>query len=350
VDTATGKERLARRDAGRIQAMAFSPGGEVLALGPQDPVLLLLDAATGSEICQLRLTENITDLTFSPDGKTLAGGAGYGTLHFWEVAAGQERTQWPDRDLRSGSAVAFSPDGRLLALGDADGKLRLVSAATGKELKRLEGHQGVITSLAFAADGKTLASGSWDTTVLIWDISDLGERKEDPSAALGADRLAALWTELASDDAVKAYRAMQDLVAAPQQSVPFLTRRVQPEARVTDERITQLIAKLDNERFEAREAAAVELAKLEKRAEPLLRKTLAKGPSPEVRRRIESLLSKLQGPVTFGATLRSLRIIEVLEHTATPEAHQLLDKLAAGAPDARLTREAKAALQRLKGR
>ena len=45
--------------------------------------------------------------------------------------------------------------------------------------------------------------------------------------------------------------------------------------------------------------------------------------------------------------LLTLRGLEVLEHIATPEAKQVLQKLAAGAPDARLTREAKAALQRL---
>jgi RNA polymerase sigma factor (sigma-70 family) len=347
VDAATGKERLARRDAGHIQSMAFSPGGEVLALGPQDPVLLLLDAATGSEIYKQRPTENVTNLTFSPDGKTLAGGAGYGTLRFWEVATGKERAQWPDRDLRSGSAMAFSPDGRLLALGDADGKIRLVSAATGNELKQLRGHRSGITSLAFATDGKTLASGSWDTTVLVWDVCGIGERKEEPPAAVGAGQLAALWANLASDDAAKAYRSIQDLIAASRQSVPFLAQRMQPRAPVTAERITQLIAELDNERFEAREEAAAALAGLEKRAEPLLRKTLAKDPSLEVRRRIESLLGKLQGPVTFAETLRALRTIEVLEHIATPEARQLLQKLASGAPDARLTRDAKAALKRL---
>jgi hypothetical protein len=48
-----------------------------------------------------------------------------------------------------------------------------------------------------------------------------------------------------------------------------------------------------------------------------------------------------------GQTLRSLRAIEVLEHLATPEARQVLQKLAEGAPNVRLTREAKAALARL---
>jgi hypothetical protein len=108
-----------------------------------------------------------------------------------------------------------------------------------------------------------------------------------------------------------------------------------------------LIAELDNERSEAREQAFTELAGLENRAEPLLRKMSANDPSPEARRRIESLLNKLRGPLTFAPTIRLVRTVEVLEHAGTAEARQFLQKLAEGAPDARLTREAKAALQRL---
>jgi hypothetical protein len=242
--------------------------------------------------------------------------------------------------------MAFSPDGQLLALGDADGTLRLCLAATGKELKRLPGHRSGITRLAFAPDGRTLATGSWDTTALVWDVSHLIGRREKSPAALGASQLEALWTDLASDDAAKAYRAIHELAAASGQSVPFLAQRVRPRAASTDERIVQLIGELDNEQFEAREKAAAELAGLEKQAEPLLRKTLASRPSAEVSRRIEALLNQLQGPVTFPEAVRLLRTIEVLEQAATPEARQHLQKLAAGTSEARLTREAKASLAR----
>ncbi|MBY0528552.1 MAG: WD40 domain-containing protein [Gemmataceae bacterium] len=42
--------------------------------------------------------------------------------------------------------------------------------ATGKERARLTGHLARVLSVAFAADGKTLASGSEDTTILVWDV------------------------------------------------------------------------------------------------------------------------------------------------------------------------------------
>jgi len=46
----------------------------------------------------------------------------------------------------------------------------------------------------------------------------------------------------------------------------------------------------------------------------------------------------------------SVRAVEVLEHITTPEARQLLQELACGAAEARLSREANAALERLKKR
>ena len=66
-----------------------------------------------------------------------------------------------------------------------------------------------------------------------------------------------------------------------------------------------------------------------------------------MRRRAEGLLEKLRGPLTDAERLRSLRVVEVLEHAGTEQARRLLARLAGGAAEARLTREAKGAMQRL---
>jgi WD40 repeat protein len=49
----------------------------------------------------------------------------------------------------------------------------LWDVTTGKELGQLAGHKGWVKALAFAPDGKTLASGSRDTTVLLWDVCEV---------------------------------------------------------------------------------------------------------------------------------------------------------------------------------
>lgn len=82
-------------------------------------------------------------------------------------------------------------------------------------------------------------------------------------------------------------------------------------------------------------------------AAPALKETLERQPSLETRRRIEKLLAEPPLRVRDPEALRCLRSIRILEHIATPEAQQLLQSLATGAPEARLTQEAKASLERL---
>src|SRR5439155_15466643 len=88
--------------------------------------------------------------------------------------------------------------------------------------------------------------------------------------------------------------------------------------------------------------AAVELEKFAESAEPALQKAVRDKPPPEVGRRIELLLARLQ-----AHRLLALRATEVLEHIGTSEAKALLKHLSTGAAEARLTQEAKASLDRL---
>ena len=68
-------------------------------------------------------------------------------------------------------SVSFSPDGKTLASGSDDKTIKLWDLATGKELQTLSGHQDEIYSVSFSPDGKTLASGSRDKTIKLWDLA-----------------------------------------------------------------------------------------------------------------------------------------------------------------------------------
>ena len=66
--------------------------------------------------------------------------------------------------------VAYAADGKTLASAGHDGTVRLWDTATGKELQVYKGHDGRVTSVAYAADGKTLVSAGVDSTILIWNM------------------------------------------------------------------------------------------------------------------------------------------------------------------------------------
>jgi hypothetical protein len=287
----------------------------------------------------------VTGAAFSPDGNFLALGSG-NVVVLWDLARGREVRRF-DFSHRPANVFAFSPDGKILAAGTWDGAVGLWEVATGNELAQGSGHRGSVTALAFSPDGKTLVSAGTETTVLFWDVSRLlaeGRRRPPP---LSAEKLEALWKGLADADSMRADQAIWALVAAPKQAVPFLRARLRAVPAVDEWRIARLIKDLDSESFEERRQATEELEKLGDLAESALEKVLAGQVALEVRQRAEMLLEKLEKSVSSLEQLRQTRALEMLEHIGTAEARKVLEQLATGAPEARQTRDAQAALERL---
>jgi hypothetical protein len=210
--------------------------------------------------------------------------------------------------------------------------------------RRFTGFDAEVTCLAFSPDGSRLVSGLADSTLLIWNV---GAPAKPPTGKLGAEVLAAAWADLAANDARRAFQARWTLVDEPAKAVPLLKKHLEPVRRADSRQVQQLLDDLDSPRFAVRSAAQKALADLGELAAPALRQALAKSPSLERSLRAEALLDKLRWPVTQPELLRATRAVAVLEDIATPDARSLLRTLAGGAPEARLTREAQAALQRL---
>jgi RNA polymerase sigma factor (sigma-70 family) len=361
LDVATGEPHPAGPVGDRgAWGVAFSPDGKVLAAGllTGPAHILLWDTKTGKELARLEGHDGaVGALAFSPDGRLLASaGLNESKARIWEVETGAEwrRLEWrpalpePRRRVVGhdgvGSLVAFSPDGRTLAAACPDREIRLGELASGQQRCRLVGHQGHVHWLAFSADGRRLATAD-NATALLWDVAG-PEAVRRRAGKLSGDDLRGLWADLAAD-AARAHRAVWSLASAPEEAVRLLRDRVRPAAEPDARQLARLLAELDSDEFAVRDEAAGRLAELGELATPALREALAAGPAPEARRRIGRLLDAAGGRSLTAGQLRALRSVEALERCATPEARQLLEELAGGAPAARLTREARASLGRL---
>jgi hypothetical protein len=279
-----------------------------------------------------------TALAFSPDGELLAVGTASGAILLVDTALAEVRRllQQPGRV----SALAFTADGKTLATGGA-GAVRLWEVATGGQRWCFTGQPGEITSLCFSRDSRVLASGSSDTTVLLWDVRGDGRPSQQAS-------FAALWQDLGQPEAARAFQAARAWQRSGGLGVRQLQARLRPVPPVDAKHLAGLLGKLDSDDFGEREAASRGLEELGGRIEGDLRRALAARPSLEVFRRLERLLVPLRKGAFASEELRGWRAIEVLEQMASPEAERLLVLLAdRGAPGARITREAKAALRRL---
>ena len=127
-------------------------------------------------------------IAYSPDGKKLASALSGGLIKIWDANNGEllltfnghvgtavwrnddgtvRRTQ--ENYVWDVNSIAFSTDGKTLASGSVDNTIKLWDAETGERLHTFRGHKEDIETVAFAPDSKTLASGSEDNTVKLWD-------------------------------------------------------------------------------------------------------------------------------------------------------------------------------------
>ncbi|HEY7326379.1 MAG TPA: sigma-70 family RNA polymerase sigma factor [Gemmataceae bacterium] len=321
------------------------------ALSPDGRLLLrngdLVDTASGRKFASLEGPPS-QPCAFSHDGALVLGGPqlherengetqGIDDLRVWESATGKlvahlKRGIWTRQ-------VAFHPSNRLLAV-NTDG-IQLYDAVTNKLIATRRMPKGMTNEIcfAFAPDGRRLATGMADGTILLWDISLPSPKPQH----LQAKQIEPLWTDLADADAAKAWRAVWRLADARNDALTFLRGRVKPYPIAAADATSKLLTDLDSDSFEVRESAVKRLQELGQKAEPALRAALDAKPSPEQRRRIEELLAAAPSPPT-QEELRQLRALIVLERIGTAEARRLLKEVAKGPPSARLTRQARSSL------
>jgi RNA polymerase sigma factor (sigma-70 family) len=330
----------------RVECVALAPDGKTLASGCSDNTVRVWDSATGKQVQQLAEQGSVTAVAFSPDGRLLASVGG--KIRLWELASGKVRTEI----FGHSTALAFSPDGRTLASSawERTHETNLWDVRSGKLWGRLAGHRGPILSLAYSRDGKRLATGSADTTVLLWDMSDLTPQRRRQMLALPSQELEDLWLQMATTLVTSSGPTLSAevwrLSTVPQQSVPFLAKRLRPKV-LDRKKIPQWIADLESKDRQVVYQAMDNLMEVGDAAKPPLRAALKGKLTAQGREVIEVLLEGgLQGGGPLDADEeRAMKAVEVLRLIDNAESRALLQKLAGGTPSARLTRAAAAALR-----
>jgi WD40 repeat protein len=174
-DVRSGNEirsiRVTESNAPMERPVAFNYDGSVLATGGGG--VKLWDVATGNAL--RTLPGDARALSFSPDQKTLAGADGT-EIKLWDIATVQEPQTLKGSQLGVDS-VAFSADGKLLAVGNSDNTVVLWETRTREQARVLRGHVSAVSAVAVSGDDKVLANAfdagvagiTREDTIKIWD-------------------------------------------------------------------------------------------------------------------------------------------------------------------------------------
>ncbi|HEY7425712.1 MAG TPA: WD40 repeat domain-containing protein [Gemmataceae bacterium] len=335
--------REIRGTRGTIQRVLFTRDGRHVLAAANG--VHIYDADMGQLVGKpFQAKSRVSGLALSADGRLLATADGRGPVRLWELAT---RREIPT-SLRgpNGNDVDLTPDGRILAASDPEEGIVLLHWPSGETVGKLADEAGIRARLVFSPDGRRLATAENDeSSALIWDVADMVNRPLPAVAKPAEADLRRWWADLRDDDPGKAYKAVWRLAAVPHHALPFLAASLQPVKVPEPAIVARLIDDLDNSKFQVRERASRELERLGEAVADDLRKAKKDGISLEQRQRLDLLLAKLTNLSPGPEQLRGLRAVAALEQIGDSEARKVLTRLASGAAGARLTREAKAALE-----
>lgn len=179
---------------GKVEDIAFSSDGKLLAnVTISEGNIRIWDTDSGELLHTLETgMEHVNGVEFIPKKHTLVCGGSEG-LQIWDADSGERTVSFKDNTLFDVWSTALNPDGRLLATGYNDGTIHLWDIKTRKVVETIKKHISRHNDMAFSADGKTLVSTANERSVLVFDVTPLGNIILDVTPK---DKIPVIWGNL----------------------------------------------------------------------------------------------------------------------------------------------------------
>jgi periodic tryptophan protein 2 len=163
-----------------MNSLTYSPDGQRIVTTADDGKIKVWDVNSG--FCIVTFTEHTSGVTaceFAKRGNVLFTSSLDGSIRAWDLIRYRNFRTFTAPTRLSFSSLAVDPSGEVVCAGSLDSfDIHIWSVQTGQLLDRLSGHEGPVSSLAFAPNGGVVVSGSWDHTVRIWSIFDRTQTSE----------------------------------------------------------------------------------------------------------------------------------------------------------------------------
>jgi WD40 repeat protein len=238
----TGQQmRLFHGHLGPVNALAFSPHGEMIATASADSLACLWDVQSGAQIgCFEGHGDDVLAVSFLADSTGIVTASADRTARLWNVPTRQQIREFDGHADRV-NAVTISPDGTRLVTASSDQTACLWDLSSGQQQTCYTGHADAVLAAAFGSAGATVVTGSADATTHVWDAATLevihilvDENAEytkavtalavspagDSILTASSDGFARLW-DAASGELHRTFRAAQSLHSGGVTAVAF---------------------------------------------------------------------------------------------------------------------------------